>query len=354
MQWSRTSREELGLTDTDVSCLPGTRVKNVHKELQQVDVSILEGVIITTGTNDCASNTKLKDGKKYFETLVKDLKVRAPDLDIVLSTVCPRLVANAQWTTEMNTQIRSAAKKYTCKVVDNKQNFRSHEYINPRDKLSLNTRYLLMNISTLCKRKIVHKGRHQELSARPVKVLAIRYLADIKEDATTTGPLTWTWWKYKAMKPPWWEEPREEELLLWKIYQLFQLCWGRAQVSYGTMQITGQEDRAVNCVSHVIMLNRFSLLIDEVHNIGFDANSGTYVHIIMKISITMLKLPILFVRVFVRNDAIEEVKSKGLISRILVNPCLFTKYRQISRVWCHTPWGRKTNLSFSVRSVWIL
>ena len=163
--------EERGLTDTDVSCLPGARVKDVHEELKQVDVSTLEGVIIHAGTNDCVSNTKLKDGKKDFENLVKELKGRAPVADIVVSTVCPRLDANAQRATEMNTHIRSTARKYNCKVVDNEKNFRSRDYINPRDKLHLNkagTRYLLMNISASCKRKIV-KGRHQELSARPGK-----------------------------------------------------------------------------------------------------------------------------------------------------------------------------------------
>ena len=79
---------ERGLLDTTVNCLSGAKVSDAHSELQNVAVDKYDAVIIHVGTNNCSSHQKLQEGIKDYKTLVTDVKSRAPDTEILLSTIC--------------------------------------------------------------------------------------------------------------------------------------------------------------------------------------------------------------------------------------------------------------------------
>ena len=85
---------EKGLQNTKVECKRGAKISSIKEHL---DSSMRDNkykvVIIHGGTNDCTTNDKeTEDAAKTYEEMISEVKSRAPETKIIISTVCPRTV----------------------------------------------------------------------------------------------------------------------------------------------------------------------------------------------------------------------------------------------------------------------
>ena len=144
-----------GLIDTvDVKCIRGARTSVINDELKDMDIAVYETVIVHSGTNDCTSDHKLREGTNAYKDLINDMKERAPDTTLILSTVCPRTdskQANKRVTT-FNKEIRKYAAKDNIKLIDNEQLSDVKDTLDSRGLhlSTVGTKHLLRNINKVC------------------------------------------------------------------------------------------------------------------------------------------------------------------------------------------------------------
>ena len=118
-----------------------------------MDIAVYDTVILHSGTNDCTSDQKLREGTNAYRDLIKGVNERAPDTTIILSTVCPRTDSKQANKRAMafNKEIRNNAAKDNIKLID-KEPSHEKDFLDSRGlHLSpVGTKNLLRNINKVC------------------------------------------------------------------------------------------------------------------------------------------------------------------------------------------------------------
>lgn len=154
---------ESGLESTTVRCLKGARIEDIATELETPEN--YEAIIVHGGTNDCTNDEDTEVAKTALNTMIEEIREKAPDTTIFLSTICPRTDEDGKHqkrVDDMNSHIRSLADRSDkCELIDNDNNFRLRN--NDADENALNgsklhlskvgTRRLLANFNA--KRRVV-------------------------------------------------------------------------------------------------------------------------------------------------------------------------------------------------------
>lgn len=117
---------EKGLCNTIVKCIRGGKVSDIKEALKKTNVDTFETIIVHAGTNNCTSDKNLQSAISEYDSMVQDLKDRAPNTKKVLSTVCPRSDndRNQDRVDKLNDVIRRIANEKACNVVDNDEKFK--------------------------------------------------------------------------------------------------------------------------------------------------------------------------------------------------------------------------------------
>lgn len=154
---------EAGLENATVKCIRGAKTSDIAAEIKTPET--YEAVIIHSGTNDCTNDDDVQQAQTTFNNMIKDIRVKAPDTQILISTVCPRNDDDGihqERVDRLNQHIKNVVGKTDkCEVIDNDGNFKLRN--NDADEHALNgsklhlskqgTRKLLGNLNS--KRKIV-------------------------------------------------------------------------------------------------------------------------------------------------------------------------------------------------------
>lgn len=167
---------EKGLCNTTVKCVRGGKVSDIKEALKKTNVNTFETIIVHAGTNNCTSDKNLQNAISEYDSMVQDLKNRAPNTKKVLSTVCPRSDddRNQDRVDKLNDAIRLIANEKACNVVDNDEKFKLRD--NCLDAATLDRKGL--HLSKLGTNRLLHNinATHAVIPTRksPVQDKSVR------------------------------------------------------------------------------------------------------------------------------------------------------------------------------------
>jgi len=127
-----------GLENTDVLCLHGADMEQIASGIKTPEV--YEAVIVHGGTNNCTNEQDKEEAKVVFDSMVKEIRQKAPETILYLSTVCPRNdddMKHQSRVDNINEHIRDIASRTNkCEIIDNDDNFKLRN--NETDENTLN------------------------------------------------------------------------------------------------------------------------------------------------------------------------------------------------------------------------
>ena len=80
--------------------------------------------MIHVGTNNCTSDAKVNTGTSEYLAMVTEVQERAPNTNIILSTICPRTDEHLGRVNKLNDKIKQIANGRGCVLVDHDKNFK--------------------------------------------------------------------------------------------------------------------------------------------------------------------------------------------------------------------------------------
>ena len=120
---------EKGLQNTKVECKRGAKIASIKDHLNSsLRDNKYKVVIIHGGTNDCTTNDReADDAAKTYEEMISEVKSRAPETKVIISTVCPRIdkAEHQERVDQLNLKLKTIGRNLNCAVVDNDLNFKS-------------------------------------------------------------------------------------------------------------------------------------------------------------------------------------------------------------------------------------
>ena len=117
---------ERGLRDTEVTCIRGAKIEDIAQHLADKEQSNFKTIIIHGGTNNCTNDNDLDNAPQVYESMIKNIKDRAPGAEIVVSTIIPRTDSekNQERVDKLNTKLKAIGHKHGAKVINNDVNFK--------------------------------------------------------------------------------------------------------------------------------------------------------------------------------------------------------------------------------------
>ena len=80
--------------------------------------------MIHVGTNNCTSDAKVNTGTSEYLAMVTEVQERAPNTNIIVSTICPRNDEHSGRVNKLNDKIKQIANDRGCVLVDHDKNFK--------------------------------------------------------------------------------------------------------------------------------------------------------------------------------------------------------------------------------------
>ncbi|XP_033127404.1 uncharacterized protein LOC117125116 [Anneissia japonica] len=121
---------ERGLCNTKFKCMPGAKIREIKENIThviQADPAKFDTIIIHAGTNDCSINdAHLNNASKDIRDLVQDMKTKAPNTKLIISTICPR-TDNQKFqerVDKLNNNFKEIATEEDCTIVNNDLTFK--------------------------------------------------------------------------------------------------------------------------------------------------------------------------------------------------------------------------------------
>lgn len=116
---------ERGLIKTSVKCISGGKVRDIKEDLDKRDFSDLDTLIVHVGTNNCSSDEDLQTGIRDFKAMLEDVHARAPTLNTIISSVCPRddNSSKQERVLKLNAKLRNYANDNQMEYVDHDSTF---------------------------------------------------------------------------------------------------------------------------------------------------------------------------------------------------------------------------------------